>query len=562
MSESRAFDPTHPQPLDGRLGAILESVADGVTVQRPCGEIVYANLAAVEQLGFASLQELLSVPLQRLMSRYRLLDEQGNELRAEQLPGRRALRERHATESVVRFSTEGAPDDRWALVKAMPVFDDEGAPVYAVSVFRDVTLERRNEAHARFLAEAVQALSESLDTASTLNRIARLAVPMLGDQSVVDLVDESGVGRHVAQASVDPANEEAFRQLLRYPTPQRVLDVARTLRSRLVSEPVLPVLVEGAVDDAYVQILRRLAPSSVLTVPIVARGRVLGAITVGMACSGRHHTPELCALAEEFGRRAAFALDNAQLVESLRLARERAEAATRSREDLLTVVSHDLRNPLSSVILGASMLNELLARDGDSEAARRHVETIQLAALSMDRLIRDLVELSRIDAGNLSIEPRSVNVDELVRQAAELFRPLAADKAQRLELASSCGGVRVVCDRERVLQILGNLVGNAIKFTPPGGTITLSAFGSPDQVVMSVSDTGPGISPQGIEHIFDRYWQDKSDRGGLGLGLSIAKGLVEAHGGRIWAESELGRGTTLSVSLPVTAHAELDRPAS
>lgn len=729
---------SRPHPLGGQLDAIIEAVADGVTVQSQSGEIVYANRAALARLGAQSLEELLASPLERFMGQFRLFDEHGRELPLEELPGRRALAEGRPAERVVRFRNVGSADDQWAVVKAMPVFDEAGKPVYSVNVFRDVTRERQSQAETHFLAEAMSALAESLDTASTLDAIAHLVVPTLGDNCVIDLIDESGTGRRVAEASVDPDSERALEKLRAYPVSEAVRDVVRTRRSRFIPEITAEFLAKVAVDETYRRVVRQVAPISSLTVPIVARGRALGAITVGMAGSKRRYSPEKRALVEEFGRRVAFAIDNAALFESLsrsreaaerateriaglqkvvaalseavtpeevsdvlmseglasvdmeggsvalltpdgsklemiriagyppdvvqewksmpldvwmplaeavrtnsivsalpedyhryprirrlaqvsgyvlfnavplrvrgrvigamgvasperrelseedraymlalaghcaqalersrlydaeRRARERAEEATRSREDLLAVVSHDLRNPLSSVILGSSMLSDVLVRGGDPEIARRHVETIQLAALSMDRLIRDLVELSRIDAGNLSIDARPVPLDELIGRAGQMLAPLAADKAQRLDIRFESREVVALCDPERVLQILGNLVGNAIKFTPFGGTITLSAQTARAEIVISVQDTGPGISGERIEHMFDRYWQEKDDARGLGLGLSIAKGLVEAQGGRIWAGSSIGRGTTLSFSLPALPTPQFERRA-
>ena len=237
---------------------------------------------------------------------------------------------------------------------------------------------------------------------------------------------------------------------------------------------------------------------------------------------------------------------------SERVARAEAEAAVATREELLAIVSHDLRNPLSAIITGASLILERATLCG-SEGDRVHklTQTILRSADWMNRLIADLLDLAQIQAGILTVEQKPQDVEALIRDSVEMLRPLAVTKDLKLEGMTSAG-LRVRCDPERVLQVFSNLVGNAIKFTPAGGSIFIEAQGSGSEARFSVRDTGQGISEAELPRIFDRFWQAQGKvRTGIGMGLSIAKGLVEAHGGCLWVESTLGVGTTFLFTIPL-----------
>jgi signal transduction histidine kinase len=241
--------------------------------------------------------------------------------------------------------------------------------------------------------------------------------------------------------------------------------------------------------------------------------------------------------------------------DSLVIARDRAEAmakraqaAAQAREDVLGVVAHDLRNPLNVM----SMTTQLLL---DIEPAREKqlkvLGAMQRAVKQMNRLINDLLEVVRLESGRLGLDLRDAPACEILKQTKELCGYAAAESGVVLGIQGADDGLAVRADVERVLQVLGNLVGNALKFAGRGGRVTMSAVRSGPQAVFSVADTGPGIAPEEIERLFDRFWQARTDRRGVGLGLTIARGIVEAHGGRIWVESRLGEGATFSFTLPV-----------
>jgi signal transduction histidine kinase len=230
---------------------------------------------------------------------------------------------------------------------------------------------------------------------------------------------------------------------------------------------------------------------------------------------------------------------------------EEARRATVAREDLLAVVSHDLRNPLASIFLNLGLL--MKPHPGQERRRERaRLETIQRSAERMTRMIEDLLTAARIDVGGLAIENHRLEVLPVLTEALETMQPVAAAKGQRLSLDLPRGLPAIHADSDRVQQVLGNLLGNAIKFAPRGGDITLRAVPSRDWVTFSVTDSGPGVAADELPHLFDRYWQAKGTaRLGTGLGLFIVKGIVEAHGGAVSAESSLGLGTTFSFTIPV-----------
>jgi signal transduction histidine kinase len=238
-----------------------------------------------------------------------------------------------------------------------------------------------------------------------------------------------------------------------------------------------------------------------------------------------------------------------------------AEETIDAREQVLKVVSHDLRNPLHTISMCASLLLDLPLQPQDQGP---HLQRIKRAGERMNRLVQDLLDVAKLEAGRVGIDARELQVAPLVREAHEMLAPLAAEKSIRLDYAVSEALPAVTADGGRVLQVLSNLVGNAVKFTPKEGRIVIRADPAPGGVRFSVADTGPGIPQEQLGKLFGRFWQgNPADRRGIGLGLSIAKGIIDAHGGRIWVESRVGEGTTfyftLGTALPPTASGSRER---
>lgn len=232
---------------------------------------------------------------------------------------------------------------------------------------------------------------------------------------------------------------------------------------------------------------------------------------------------------------------------SLEAALDKAEQATRAREDVLGVVAHDLRNPLHLLMI----TTEMLADTGLSREKRDQlIGVMHRSARRMNRLIDDLLEIVRQEAGQMKLEMENVAAATIMAHAAEMFQNVASDKAVSLRVEECPSDVVVKADAERVMQVLSNLMGNAVKFVGSGGSVVLKCEPRGGEVEFSVSDSGPGIAPEDLARLFEKFWQRRrSDKRGVGLGLAIAKGIVEAHGGRIWAESEVGVGSTFHFTL-------------
>lgn len=229
--------------------------------------------------------------------------------------------------------------------------------------------------------------------------------------------------------------------------------------------------------------------------------------------------------------------------------RNRLEEALRSHNDTLAMIVHDMRNYLNVISLGASLLAE---DEGVAAERDRDLQRIRTSALQMDRMIQDLLDAARLQDGSFPLRRTEVVADGPITEAAVLMRPLASRSGVALVADAGAAGAVVAADRDALGRVLSNLIGNAVKFTPEGGTITVWSREVGNEVVFAVADTGAGIDARELPHVFDRFWQSRTHRvPGAGLGLAIARGLVEAHGGRIWVESTRGTGTTFFFALPL-----------
>lgn len=398
----------------------------------------------------------------------------------------------------------------------------------------------REERRAAFLATAGQELASSLDYEHAIATLAKLIVPNIADICVIDLAEPDGALRRAAVAHRDVVREHELEtrvgQVLS-DVPDALALVIRERESRIIGYASSLLDYAGVAPDE-----RR----SLIAVPLVSRGQTIGVI-LAAAAEETLFTQEDAALVSELSRHGSLAIDNA------RLYRE-SQQAVQAREEVLAIVSHDLRNPLNAVMLAASLLQ---TSDKVAPDDREQLEIIDISAKRMQRLIADLLDVTRLEGGKqLPIEPAPLDVQSLFEETYELFKSQAATGSITLQCHTPKDVPPVYADRHRVLQVLSNLIGNAMKFTPSGGMITCRAEPDDGKVLISVADTGPGIPAENLGDIFNPYWQAKrTARLGAGLGLPIAKGIVESHGGRIWVESETGKGTKFLFTLPVAVDA-------
>jgi PAS domain S-box-containing protein len=518
---------------DAVLAGIVTISADAIVCVDESQHIIFFNEGAERIFGYSSV-EILGQPLETLIpDRFR-----GAHAEQVQRFGQTSVRARKMGErgqiSGLRKNGEEFPADA-----AISHLDGREGKVYAV-VLRDVTERRRAHESQRFLAESGETLASSLGADETLRNVTRITVPFLGDACIVNLYHEGRLQR-VALAHVDTARAAAL-EVARTDNPidlegnHPVAEAIRTGHIVRVSadSPQAPL-------DDLIDIFGKLPRDGVI-LPLVARGQRLG--VMALYRESLLYSDNEVFLAEEIARRAALAIDNARLYDLVHV-------GIRARDDMIGIVAHDLRNPVNAVKMLTGVMLDHQREEPLSSEIVEYATVIRQAAEQMDSLIRDLLDVTRVEAGRLRVDAIVENTEELLSDALRTLAPVANQKSVRLRLSAHDDLPPVLADRERIAQAISNLVGNAVKFSEAGSEIHVGVSVEPREVVFSVRDTGHGMTPEQLSHAFDRFWQSsRTDRQGAGLGLAITKGIVEAHGGRIWAESRAGEGSTFFFTLP------------
>jgi PAS domain S-box-containing protein len=531
---------------------ILESIADPFVVQDAHWCFRYINARAAEVLGTSghTASDLIGRSVWEVYPKI-----VGTELE-------RGMRRAASERIPLSFESRSADGQRWASLFCYPLPDGGLA-----TQWRDVTERKRSEEAARYLARASEVLSESLDYQRTLNDFARLVVPELADWCSVEIVGEDGALVQLAVAHADPEKVRWARELSRrYPpnpdAPTGSPNVIRTGEPELYPEIPEELLVAGAADEEHLRIIREVGIRSAIVVPLVAHDRTLGALTLIAAESGRRYGHADLALALELARRAALAVDNARLHRAELEARVAAERANRAKSDFLAVMSHELRTPLNA-IGGHTQILEMGLHGPVTEGQREALERIGRAQRHLLGLINNVLNLTRIETGRVEYRIRPVLVSSVLGDLVSLVQPQFA--AREISLVSRLprddGGaeVYVAADREKLIQILTNLLGNAAKFTPAHGEVEmrLTAGSQANEVMIVVRDSGAGIPADKLELIFEPFVQLERSltmpTEGAGLGLAISRDLARGMGGDLRAESVGGQGATLILTLPRAA---------
>ncbi|MHA7633761.1 sensor histidine kinase [Corallococcus sp. M7] len=522
-----------------RFRTSFEGAPVGMALVGLDGHFLHVNAALCALVGY-SRDELLSRSFQDLTPPEELALDQENAERMRQGELASFQREKHYVRKDGRRIA--------LLVWGAVVRDARGGPIHFISQMQDITERQELEQAWRFLADVGPRLAASLSSRTTLATVAQLAVPALADWCVVACLDANGCIQRMEHAAADARTAERLRALEAAHGPESFVPAPLIAAVRRTGRPVL--LEQTPSSAAAVDAGPPEPPPlhSALLLPLHGREFNLGVILLAASGNGRRYGERERAQAEELARRAALAIDNANLY-------ERAEQAIRMREEVLRIVAHDLRTPLNVIQLSARMLEKHLPPD---DGARTRLDTLQKSVQRANRLIQDLLDVARMEGGSLSVERTPLEVAPLVQEALEQHRGLAESRALLLQAHVPEGVPRVLADPERLAQILSNLLGNALKFTPEGGRVLLRVQPEVGQVRFLVSDTGPGIAAEDRPRIFERFWQAGPKRKeGAGLGLAIVKGLVEAHGGQVGVDSAPGAGSTFFFTLPTAegAHA-------
>jgi PAS domain S-box-containing protein len=529
------------------LSAVIDIAVDAVIVLDERFRIARFNLGAERIFGWTEA-ELLGQPLDQLLPRG-ARDMHASHMAAF-AQGESDARDMGARQTIHGQRRDGTEFPAEASIARVTV---GGARTFMV-VLRDVSARKHREAGQQMLATAGWVLAASLDVESTLAAIAEMPLPVLGDWSVVELLGPDGDVRRgsaahalgVEQVDMAPLIMPEARPL---PEPLPEYGTARLAHGGLqaTSLPAEGWILATFPEPTAKARAQSLGAEHVLVVPLRAGARTIGALSLVRTDAGAPFTQDDVAIAEQFGASAALALENTRLYQE-------AREAVLERDELLAIVSHDLRNPVNAIV----MLTGGLMAQSDAGAPVQvdldQLTSVRGAARLADGLIQDLQDVSRITAGRLAVELQVCDVSDVVIEAVDLFEPTAVDAELTLSCEIPTTLPRVLADPLRVQQVLSNLLVNAIKFTPPGGSVVVRVSIAADGGALSVavSDTGPGIAPEDVPRLFERYWQaPRLLRAGSGLGLFIAKGIVEAHGGIISVDTAPGRGTTMRFTLPV-----------
>ena len=508
------------------IQALVEQAADGIFVADLEGRYTDVNRAGCQMLGY-SREEIIGKTILDLIPAEdvdRLNKDRQYMLEGGTSTGEWRLLTKKGKYLPVEVSAKVLPDGRWQ------------------GFVRDITSRKRIENEQKFLAEVGEVFASTLEYEEILKNITGIIVRDIADFCIVDLANAEGAPRRFKVACRDPVKANACAVLEKISLDKHYYFSAPVFETRktLFEPDLILERYEPLLKGEHLAVLRALAPKSAISLPLMAHNKFMGALT--LISSSRQYRSEDVSLAEEVAHRVSLALENARLYWL-------AQQEIRTREDVLAIVSHDLRNPLAIIAGAVELLSPANAPSGN---LRQITDTIQSAVSQMRRLIGDLLDFAKVQSGTLSVNKKAESLMVIIKPIVDSMRSQAQARQQSLKVDIPSDLPYMECDGQRIGQVLANLLGNAIKFTPEGGIICLSAHQQEGSIVIAVTDTGSGIAPEDIPNIFDRYWQGgKNNSAGAGLGLSIARGLVEAHGGKIWVESTVGKGSTFYFTVPV-----------
>ncbi len=449
----------------------------------------------------------------------------------------------------------------WVSGKGKVLAGPDGKAARMVGVCQDITRRKRSEQHGRFLAAASAELAVLVDHDETLRKVASLAVPHFADWAAVDVLTDEGTLRRVGVAHVDPEKVALARDYHRRFSPDRsqnhgVWKILRSGEPELVTRITDEMLVESLGHGERLEIIRKLGLRSYIGVPLKVRGRTVGVLTFIVAESGVGYDERDLAVAWDLAGRAAIAIENAGLYQELREADQR-------KDEFLATLAHELRNPLAPLrnalqILGMERVDAATARQVHDMMGR---QVDQLA-----RLVDDLLDVSRVMRGKIELRHENIELATAIARAVETCQPLVDTHGHSLTIDVPDGAVPLHADPVRLVQIFGNLLSNAARYTPPGGSISVTARREAGQAVVSIRDNGIGIEAAMVPKVFDLFVQAEHGpasgaHSGLGIGLTLVRNLVEMHGGSVEARSAgLGSGSEFVVKLPLAAAPPPSRP--
>ena len=465
-----------------------------------------------------------------------------------------------------------APNESLLLVQGFVATMAVMVQVVAALVWERQRGERalqRSEARANVLAEASRLLGGSLDYDEALADLSGALVPDFTDWCVVHLARRDGTMRRVSPREGDPERQAVTEALARVAPPANwqtgsnpILDTIKAGRSVLVSRVTDDWLATAVADERYRRVVvERMGPRSLVVAPLTARGVTIGAMTFVSTRPGREYMPDDVTFAEDIAGRVALAIDNARLFRKVQQAGADAEQASEAKDEFLAMLAHELRTPLGAITTATA----LLANQADGSVGLRARETIKRQAERLARLTDDLLDVARVTSGTIVLARQPVNVADIVERCVRLLDGVGKLAQHRLEL--DVDPVWVEGDAARLEQVICNLLENSAKYTPENGLVSVRVTDEDGSAVIEVRDTGIGIAPELLPHVFDMFRQGARDldrrQGGLGIGLTLVRRLVELHGGTIDVQSAgMDQGSVFTVRIPRIASPADSVPAA
>jgi PAS domain S-box-containing protein len=530
---------------EAQLAGVLAIAGDAIIAVDDEQRIITYNEGAEQVFGWKK-DEVLARSLDMLIPA-QLRDTHRAHIRALKAEPLRARRT--GMRNIVGLRKNGEEFEAEAEVSML---DLESSSLFTV-VLRDISnrmrlerAQRRHLAEQTFLGELDVVLTSSLDYQERLTRTAELMTAFFADIAIIDLLEGDAI-RRARIVHADPAKAELASCLAAFhperDAPSLILPVLQSKKPNLVSDLGAEHLELYCKNEEHRKLIEALRARSVVVVPLLAQGKVIGALTLISTQPDRRYAEHDLTFASEVGRRAGLAVENARLYNI-------AKEAIAARDEVLGIVAHDLRSPLSGMrMLAKGLVAKIRA---NPTAAVDYASEIMKGGERMDKLIQALLDITRFEAGKLPTNCSPVAIDTVIDEVKKSCTPILEAERMRFRFDVPAGLPRVFVDLDRILQVFTNLIGNAAKFAPPGSTVSVRASWVADMVEFSVVDEGPGILPDHLAHLFDRFWQaSHNDRRGAGLGLAIVKGIVESHGGRVSVKSEVGKGTTVAFTIPI-----------